>query len=78
MRYSIAVLTGLVLLVAACTKEAWYQGVQDSRRQECFRLPQGEVQDCLDRVNSIGYQQYRREREEMGEGKTQGQEQEQR
>lgn len=75
MRYLTGAFIVAALLVPACTKEAWYQGVQDSRRQECYLLPHGEVQDCLDRVNSIDYQQYRREREEMGEEKAQGQEQ---
>jgi hypothetical protein len=37
------------------------------QRQDCYQLPHGEVQACLNKVNSIGYQQYRRERKEMQE-----------
>lgn len=58
----------LALLATGCTYKAWYEGVQDTRRQECYQLPHGEVQECLDRVNSIGYEQYRREREDMQVG----------
>jgi hypothetical protein len=67
VRYLTEAFLVMTLLVAACTKEAWYQGAQDAQRQECYRLPHGEVQECLDRVNRIGYEQYRREREEMQE-----------
>ncbi|MBK8163078.1 MAG: hypothetical protein IPK65_08010 [Gammaproteobacteria bacterium] len=64
MRY----LTGTVILLSlsgtGCTYKAWYEGFQDTRRQECYRLPHGEVQSCLDNVNRVSYEQYRRERKE--------------
>lgn len=64
MRYFGALVVLLPLLCMGCTYKAWYQGLQDTRRQECYRLPQGEVQPCLDEVDRVGYEQYRREREE--------------
>jgi hypothetical protein len=59
----------LVLLATGCSYQAWYEGVQDTRRQDCYRLPPGEVQPCLDEVDRVGYDQYRREREEAGKQK---------
>lgn len=64
LRYCTAALL-FCLLVAGCSRQAWYEGVRDARRQNCYELPAGEVQDCLERVDRVGYEQYRREREEM-------------
>ena len=50
--------------VQGCTCRAWYEGFQEGQRQECYKNPsQGEVQDCLDRVNSRTYEEYRKARE---------------
>lgn len=68
LRY-LGVLTPLLLLLGTgCTYKSWYEGFQDTRRQECYTLPHGEVQDCLDHVNRVGYEQYRQERAEMQGG----------
>lgn len=67
LRYVKEAVIFLSLLGTGCTYQAWYEGLQDTRRQDCYQLPHGEVQECLDQVNRVGYEQYRRERKEMQE-----------
>jgi hypothetical protein len=69
-RRGIAMMAAVVVpLVAGCSYQAWYEGVRDTRRQDCYHLPPGEVQPCLDEVERVDYQRYRREREEAGKEK---------
>ena len=56
-------LAALCLLLAgqACTYRAWYEGFQERERQACYRSPsRDDIQKCLDRVNSVTYDDYRR------------------
>ncbi len=55
----------LMSTMTGCSYQAWYEGVRETRRQECYKLSPGEVQDCLKQVDHASYEQYRREREEM-------------
>lgn len=70
LRYLAGAVIVLSLFGTGCTYKAWYEGFQDTRRQDCYQLPHGEVQECLDKVNRIGYERYRREREEVQGKKT--------
>ena len=46
-----------------CTYRAWYEGLRERQRQECYQhLSQSEVQKCLDSVNSTTYDEYARSR----------------
>jgi hypothetical protein len=47
-----------------CTYQAWYDALKDRQRLDCQNLPGvRERQDCLDRVNSQTYDQYKEELE---------------
>jgi hypothetical protein len=59
----------LVLAGSGCSYRAWYQGFQDRQRQDCYHLGgQHEIQDCLDRVDSMTYDDYQRLRQERRAG----------
>lgn len=60
----------LPLLCTGCTHKAWYQGLQDTRRQECYQLPYGQVDECLGRVDGVTYEQYRHARKELEQEET--------
>jgi hypothetical protein len=52
------------LACQGCTYRAWYEGMQERQRQECYKIPsQSETQKCLERVNSITYDDYKNRRE---------------
>jgi hypothetical protein len=56
---------GVALLGQSCTYRAWYEGLQERQRQECYRSPnQSEIQRCLESVNSVAYDEYRRSRKD--------------
>jgi hypothetical protein len=47
-----------------CTCQAWYDALKDKQRLDCQGLPGvRERQDCLDRINSQTYDQYKEELE---------------
>jgi hypothetical protein len=50
--------------LSGCTHRAWYEGLQERQREECYRSAnQADVQKCLDRVNAETYDDYRKERD---------------
>lgn len=54
----------LCLFCQGCTYRAWYEGLQERQRQECYHNPnQSQVQQCLDRVNKMTYDEYKRHRD---------------
>ena len=54
----------LCLIAQGCTRQAWYEGLQNRERQECYNSQsQGEAQKCLERVNSTTYDQYKIDKE---------------
>lgn len=56
------------LLVAGCSTPGGYEGMQYSKKQECYRKPESEQQACLDRLPP-DQATYEREREAALEGK---------
>lgn len=60
---------GASLGAQGCTYRAWYEGLQERQRQECYQNQgEGEVQRCLDKVNRLTYDEYREAREASGSG----------
>ena len=64
-------LTTLLLAVCvyfsfqACTYKAWYEGFKEGQRQDCYKIEDpNERLDCIDRVNSMTYEEYKRTRED--------------
>lgn len=64
---SVSVIALLAALPAACTGRQVYEGLQERNRQQCYKLPQGEMARCLER-SDIDYEDYRRQREEIVTG----------
>jgi hypothetical protein len=55
----------LCLVVQGCTYQAWYSGLQEQQRQECYKnMNPSDTQRCLDRVNTMTYDQYKVQREQ--------------
>lgn len=64
----LAISTIACLALQACTHQAWYEGFKAKQRQDCYdNHSQDEIQQCLDRVNSVTYEEYEKERERTGE-----------
>ena len=65
----IALCAVLALAGSGCSYRAWYQGLQDRQRLECYLLQgEAEVQRCLERVNAMSYDDYARQRQQRREG----------
>jgi hypothetical protein len=56
----------LCLSVQGCTYQAWYAGLQEQQRQQCYKNTVNfpETQQCIDRVNNTTYDQYKAQREQ--------------
>jgi hypothetical protein len=56
----------MVLLTAmvppsACSNRQWYQGSQTGQRNECFHLPESQLEECLAQTG-MTYEEYERQR----------------
>jgi len=60
----VALVASVMLPIAGCTTEAWYEGMKRGAENECRQLPQGESENCLSRVNKKTYREYENERAE--------------
>jgi len=71
--YGAALKTGILaalmlvcLCAQGCSRRAWYEGLQETQRRDCYKLPNhAEIQDCLERVDTGTYEQYQKDRESM-------------
>ena len=57
-----------VLLLFGCGKRQVYEGLQSRQRFECHRVPQSEIEECLDRA-SVSYDEYQQRIDELKEDK---------
>jgi hypothetical protein len=47
-----------------CTKEAWYEGMKESQRQDCNKIDDFLMrQQCLEKLDNMSYDQYKKERD---------------
>ncbi len=53
----------LLLCLAGCTTEAWYEGFKHSAESRCQNQPPGERQKCLEELNRKSYSDYQMERD---------------
>jgi hypothetical protein len=51
-----------VIAIVGCSTKAWYEGMKIRAQNDCRRLPPGEVESCLARVNTMTYDEYERKR----------------
>ena len=55
-----------------CTYRAWHEGFRESQRQKCYKLPSDDaMQQCLNKVDKMTYDQYKKARKELNNNKTQ-------
>jgi hypothetical protein len=55
----------ICFLFQACTYKAWYEGFKEGQRQDCYKIEDPDERlDCLERVNSMTYEEYTRTRED--------------
>lgn len=52
----------VLLMLAGCTTENWYEGFKQSSESRCRSQPPGESQRCLEALNKKSYQEYEKER----------------
>jgi hypothetical protein len=52
----------VLLMLAGCTTETWYEGFKQSSESRCRNQPPGESQRCLEELNKKSYQEYEKER----------------
>lgn len=64
-----SVLLCLALLGAwgatGCSQRAWYEGVKQGQRQECYKAPPSAREECLKALDSETYDEYQRSRQEQ-------------
>jgi hypothetical protein len=53
----------ILLSLAGCTAQAWYEGVKMGAENECNKQPPGATSDCLSRLNKKSHAQYEKERQ---------------
>ncbi|MEM8561607.1 MAG: hypothetical protein AAGF57_05195 [Pseudomonadota bacterium] len=63
-------LLALLLLVGACTNQAWYNGIQQHQQLECSKLPGSQYEKCMQEV-SQPYAEYEREYQALKEDSAQ-------
>lgn len=51
-------------LVVGCSNRAVYDNIQLNQRNDCFKLPPSQREDCLDSIDK-SYEEYRKEREDI-------------
>lgn len=52
------------LCASGCTERAWYEGARQSQRNECYKMPPSAREECLKALDSEGYDEYQRQRQE--------------
>lgn len=56
-----------VLLLNACSTQAWFEGMREGARRQCRATPDASAgQECVERVNRGSYEQYEKERGSLG------------
>ncbi len=53
----------VLMFLAGCSNSGAYEGIQVSNRNECFKLPPSQYDECMENAN-ISYDEYERERKE--------------
>ena len=55
----------LCMAAQGCTYRGWYEGCRMQQREECYKQPTPEeVRKCLDKVDSMSYEQYPKARKD--------------
>ena len=53
----------LVIILTACTRQQYYEGLKAGHRASCLEYPESEYKDCVDETDT-GYEEYKLQREQ--------------
>ena len=51
----------VALVLAGCTNRGVYEGIQESNRNKCFKIPLSQYDKCIENANK-SFDEYERER----------------
>jgi hypothetical protein len=51
-----------MIVISACTAQAWYEGVKQGAENTCRSQPPSESERCLENLNKKTYDEYEKER----------------
>ena len=55
----------LIFILQSCSEHAWFEGFKDRERSRCHELiGQDEIEDCLNQVEAMNFEEYQRSRKE--------------
>lgn len=54
----------MLAVLVGCSNRAVYDNIQLNQRNECFKLPPSQREDCLDSIDK-SYDEYRKDREDV-------------
>ena len=57
-----------IIVIAGCTTKSVYENIQLNNRQQCYKLPPSQYDECMANANK-SYDDYQRQRNETLEGK---------
>ncbi len=57
------IILSIILGLPACSNQQLYNMVNGRAKQQCYQLPQSEVNDCIER-NNDNYNEYKRKKSE--------------
>lgn len=57
----------VVLLLASCSNQQMYDSIQKNNEIRCFELPVPQQEECLEKVRSVGYEEYELERKKASD-----------
>ena len=63
-RFILCVAVLVALVATGCTQRAWYEGIKQSQRNECYKEPPSAREECLKALDSETYEEYQRKRQE--------------
>lgn len=56
--------TLLLLILTACTRQQYYEGLKAGHRSGCLEYPEPEYEDCIDETEA-SYEEYKQQREQV-------------
>lgn len=61
-KQSLVLMAFTISTMSGCTTQSWYEGVKEGARNNCRSQPPGEVESCLEKLNTKTYEEYEKAR----------------
>jgi len=61
-KQSLVLIIFAICVMSGCTTQSWYEGVKEGARNNCRSQPPGEVDACLEKLNTQTYEEYEKAR----------------